>query len=434
MITLYFQTEPIDGIYLPNSLPIHLRNLESFYQNLFKSVKPFFITEMCDYFNIYYKRTTKLTYQNEIAYYHIEISSPEQALIYRNIFEYIDETPLNLIKDINSNLRLLLWFPNEGFSLRQPYFIDIIDYCCKDIGIPAHKVYLVFGDLNIKDNFKKYRKKNQYAGFNVYGMASYESTYNFEIDELIKQKKGPLLQDKFEKNWGIDRNKIFIFKNANPRPHRIYFASELYQRNLLDYSFYSWINRYYKPSIASIISELSIYTDCDTTLEKLNKSFIEFLNGGPYIIDFDSNNINDELNQRILINSHYLDSYFSFVTETIYEDISFDNVLFITEKIYQPIINYHPFIVAGPLNLLEYLKSCGYATFPELFDESYDREKDIKKRSQIILNNIANWCKNPKLEVYFSNEVRDKLIHNKNLFFTNKGKNDWIKVFNWLKQ
>ena len=432
MITLYYQNGIIGGKWFPNSVPYHLRNRPAYKQNLFKGVKPKFITEMCDYLNLPYKQVSAEDYQGELAYYHIEIDWIDQAFVYQNVFEYIDEQPLNLLKDINSNLRLLLWFPNEGFSLDMPRFMDLIDFCCKDLGIPSKKVYLVFGDRNIKDNFEKQKSKHGWRRINVYGMSSFETTYNFEIDIMSNLGHNLITEKEFNNNWNKPKAKTFIFKNANPRPQRLYFAAELHHRDLLRHSYFSWLNRYFVPNPHQNDQAIENYVDFPKRKKKLHKSLINFLKGAPYIIDYDANEINLELNQRILINEQYNNSYFSFVTETTYEDASFEDVLFITEKLYQPIVNYHPFIVASQINTLEYLKDCGYATFPELFDESYDKEINIRKRTQIILNNIENWCKNPNLDVYFSNTVKDKLIHNRNLFFERKGTDEWSKVFEWL--
>lgn len=432
MITLYYQSGMSGGKWIPNSVPLHLRTREAVKKNLFQSVKPKFITEMCEYLDIEYNIVTPETYNGQLAYYHIEIDWIDQAFVYRNVFEHIDDQPLKLIKDPKSSLRLLLWFPNEGFSLSMPRFMDLIDFCCKDMEIPEHKVYFVFGDRNITENFKKYKKKKGYLNFNVYGMSSFESTYNLEIDKMVADGNLLLVQKDLEDNWNKPRKKTFIFKNANPRPQRLYFAAELYKKDLLKNSYYSWINRYFIPDADKSRYHLEQYVDKPDRLNQLHSSLIEFLKGAPYILDYDNTTINDRFNQRVLINEQYTDSYFSFVTETTYEDASFEDVLFITEKLYQPIVNYHPFVVASQINTLEYLKDCGYATFPELFDESYDKEVDIRKRTQIILRNIEEWCKNPKLDVYFSNTVKDKLIHNRNLFFERKGRDEWIDVFDWL--
>lgn len=427
MITLYHQTGVVGGKWIPNSVPKLFRDRASYKQNVYKSVKPKFITEICDYLDIPYRQVSGEDYKGEDAFYHIEIDWIDQAFVYRNVFEFIDKPVKKLLRNPDSKLKLLLWFPNEGFTLDMPRFIEIIDFCVKDLGFPPNKVFLVFGDLNIKANFEYHRKKRGLAPINVYGMDSFESTYCKEIDILSKDGVELITQEEFDENWNKPREKTFIFKNANPRPQRLYFAAELHNRKLLDKAYYSWLNRYFTPPADE--NPLVKYLEDESRLKPLLESLKDFLSGAPYIIDFDGQQIEEWLNQRVLINDQFLNSYFSFVTETTYETVSNENVLFITEKTYQPIVNYHPFITASQINTLEYLKQNGYATFPELFDESYDKEPDVKKRSSIILNSIQNFNK----DIYFSNEIKNKLIHNRNLFFERQGKQHWIDVFNWLE-
>jgi hypothetical protein len=242
-------------------------------------------------------------------------------------------------------------------------------------------------------------------------------------------------EDQFNNNKNLNRPKRFIFKNANPRDHRLYFASELFRRNLLEKSYFSWINRYHKPSISmDIVNKFNL----DSSIS--NDIFLkmqEFLDGSPYILDFDANTIHEWLNQRLLIPEHYLNSYFTFVTETTFEDCSIENVLFVTEKIYQPIVQYHPFIVSAGTGFLDHMRRYGYETFPELFDESYDQEPNLKLRTKIIIDNIERVCNMPAEElheIYYSDNFQNKLVKNRTLFLRSRGRKKWEQAIKWLTQ
>ena len=428
MLTLFYQT----STNIPNSLPLHLRSTEM--RDSYKSVVPFFITEVCSYLKIPINQVTKDSWQGQKAYYHIEISWIDQAMIYQNVFENIDIDVLEIIKDKQSNLRLLLWFPNEGFSLSMPRFIDIIDFCIKDLQIPPEKVYFVFGDINIKQNYKLWKNKLGLSEINVYGFDSFESSYSNECRMISRSNfvNSFISENQYIENIGRERSKRFIFKNANPRPHRIYFATELKYRNLLHHSYFSWLNRYHIPTPSSdIIKSFNI----NNNPHELFNTMVDFLHGAPYILDYSADNISEWLNQRILIPEHFLNSYFSFVTETTYEDCFNENVLFVTEKTYQPIIQYHPFIVAASVGFLEYMRNHGYKTFPELFDESYDNEPDKRVRTKLIIDNIEKVSKMPieqLHEIYYDKSFQEKLVHNRNLFVTLQGKQKWEGAIEWL--
>ena len=122
----------------------------------------------------------------------------------------------------------------------------------------------------------------------------------------------------------------------------------------------------------------------------------------------------------------YDDTVFSFVTETSIDN----NVLFLTEKIYKPIMYGHPFVVLGNPGTLEYLQSKGYQTFPELFDESYDTTQNSAER----LNKIIEICNTVDVQNY-TPSVLNKLKHNQELFFSRKNSLEELqKLGNFLSQ
>jgi hypothetical protein len=95
----------------------------------------------------------------------------------------------------------------------------------------------------------------------------------------------------------------------------------------------------------------------------------------------------------------YQSSLISLVTETNYEE----PIIFNTEKIFKPISYRHPFIMVGPARTLEYLKSLGYKTFNEFWDESYDFIEDPVSRMTAIVNlcaKINNMSEEEKKELF----------------------------------
>jgi hypothetical protein len=58
------------------------------------------------------------------------------------------------------------------------------------------------------------------------------------------------------------------------------------------------------------------------------------------------------------------------------------------EKSYKAIASHHPFLLASTQGNLAYLRSQGFETYPELWDESYDDEPDdsrcIEKIAQVL--------------------------------------------------
>lgn len=106
----------------------------------------------------------------------------------------------------------------------------------------------------------------------------------------------------------------------------------------------------------------------------------------------------------------YNDTCFSLVLESVtkWEGC----VPFLTEKIYKPIRHCQPYMVVGAPGILKHLKSQGFETFDNLFDESYDNVGDFDTKLNIIIDNIKKFNKQP-----FDQITLEKGLHNQQLFY-----------------
>jgi hypothetical protein len=86
--------------------------------------------------------------------------------------------------------------------------------------------------------------------------------------------------------------------------------------------------------------------------------------------------------------------------------------LFLTEKTYKPIAFKHPFMLMSGLGALAYLKSQGFETFDNIFNESYDTTDVFQDKLDIVINNIINFAGAP-----FDQETIRRTEHNYNLFY-----------------
>ena len=80
----------------------------------------------------------------------------------------------------------------------------------------------------------------------------------------------------------------------------------------------------------------------------------------------------------------YIDTVCSIVSETNDNDYE----VFMTEKIWKPIIAQHVFVVHGNHLYLQRLREMGFKTFGNYFDEGYDLEQDPNKRIDKIVTLI----------------------------------------------
>lgn len=110
------------------------------------------------------------------------------------------------------------------------------------------------------------------------------------------------------------------------------------------------------------------------------------------------------------IDSYYQNSLISVVTETNITHI------FNTEKIFKPMVHRQPFIVVGPYKTLENLRSMGYKTFSEFWDESYDDIKDPTERLIKVVElckEISEWDEQKKKSFFYKSMIHT--THNYNL-------------------
>jgi hypothetical protein len=87
--------------------------------------------------------------------------------------------------------------------------------------------------------------------------------------------------------------------------------------------------------------------------------------------------------------------------------------LFLTEKSYKPLAAQHPILSVATPGTVASIRSQGFETFPELFDESYDTITDWKQRVQKIISIVSEFDTNSVNQP----SVLQKLQHNQNRFF-----------------
>jgi hypothetical protein len=116
----------------------------------------------------------------------------------------------------------------------------------------------------------------------------------------------------------------------------------------------------------------------------------------------------------------YTDTWFSLVTETIYDYPH----TFRTEKIWKPVLMAHPFVVAANRGYLQDLQAAGFQTFHTLIDESYDNIQDPVSRMQAILSEMKRIAILPieQKKLLWTN-LNKIAQHNQKLFFSKEWTN-----------
>jgi hypothetical protein len=133
--------------------------------------------------------------------------------------------------------------------------------------------------------------------------------------------------------------------------------------------------------------------------------------------------------------SHYsadfdIEDYEATDVEVVLETLFDDSRLHLTEKSLRPIACAQPFILAGTHGSLEYLRSYGFKTFADVWDESYDLVEDPQLRMYAIvdlMNQITNWGSTREKKMA---QARNIAEYNQRHFFS---KDFWDQVISELK-
>ena len=374
------------------------------------------------------RQSLELTDKNTNSYYPISTSAPEIAFgeTGPGFIEFISPLALTRLQDPQDQLKLLINFPWEGFDLnfKKHLVIKYVNLLISKYNINGNKIFFLFGDVNVKKTLELTSTKFKIPKSNILGVNLFEGVAFADFNSL---NFSPPLE------VNLNRKKKFLCKNGVARPCRMYLAGAFHNKNLLDKFYFSWLNHTKWDYNELIELHFSQYNNGKINKEFLN-SFLELMKNEPYILDITSEQATDRNNQIYNNTKLYRDSYASLVTETVV-DTGNKGVLFISEKTYQPIYNLHPFLNVGGPGILKLLKKDGYATFPELFDESYDEITNCSTRIQKVITEVEKFCNiDSKVldNIYSSKTFQDKLIHNFTIFKDRRSKEEIKKVFKWL--
>lgn len=398
--------------------------------DLSKEISPFF-----DYINRYREFITDSGYEFDNQDISLCNNSANNQIyvfdLMRSVFKNcVYKLPKSAIDRLKTYcIPILFYFPSEGFDFETYFWIDHVQKQLTELGLEKNLKFLMFGtgdgmqqfyDLHIKKYSCQQTKIQSEFGNNFFELSHRSKVTKcfgvnfFEYFQHLKLEKSRYFEKKYQKrflNPILDTdNKIkdFVCLNRNLRFHRLALVSELKRNKLMHSSHVTLIGgqEMLTPGKSECWkAEEYILKDNEKTF--YFKKFIE------NYVPIKSRFIPDDASHNNIFFpplQYYTESFYSLVTET---EVS-EKTLFLTEKTAKPISLYHPFLILGNPFTLKYLRSLGYETFPEFFDESYDEETNLNKRFNMIIEQVIkfkNLKPTEKSEKHKS--VIDKLIHNR---------------------
>lgn len=344
----------------------------------------------------------------------------------RELFEYSFNLHYNRFNDnvsiidtISYNCKSLIHNPNFYIYIEYTWegqfdfsFFHKLYYDLNVNKIPADKVIFVSNTQNIIKLHIEYltdfpkNKKIKFTHFNQCllgkGIDASEPTNTFlDKEYLISNKK---------------RKKKALILNRRLRFHRLIILSALAADGLLDNTLSSFdLKMQFELNFIELLLEWRKQNKLIT-----DELFVKKICSGFKIINtikkntLDYEDLNNVIGLGYETKNLYEDTYFSVVTETLFDE----NEMFVSEKTYKPILHFHPFVIVGSPHTLNYLKSYGFKTFNKWWDESYDEIENTNDRMLAVYDTIQTLIKKSDEEwLSMYSEMQDILIHNNKVLF-----------------
>jgi len=377
--------------------PHHLREWLEINEELPYPFKYFSILPFCGYVKYYEVKEIP----DSINYLYI-INISNVTYFYKNSEIGFNNVSQRVIQDVkNRKAKIILLLASEGTSCTQgcEYDLNIIQKWVEQAELPGDMVYYINGNLISQEKAQQHN-----VSFKVEGLSSFE-TWNYETSPGLRWNRDDNMKNIVEFKPD-SANCLYLNLNRIPRQHRVLFLAELTNKNLLNRGLNSWNLRIAPNLLTSLEMFKHVIRLYD---ENVVDAAVHLFNNPVYILDTDTGpNLALNLNKSL-----YEKTFVSIISETLIDN----NSVFLSEKIWKPIITGHPFMVIGSNGLLKKLKEFGYKTFDRWFDESYDNTGTLKEKFAVILNNLKKY-ENMSIEELqrVRLEMHETCMHNKNLF------------------
>lgn len=320
-------------------------------------------------------------------------------------------------------IKFIINYSHEPFL--DTWFIEEFEKIIIHMGLSMDMFYFFVGTSNLYDLLPDMKKYNFY----------FEDAIIISTAVKIKNLKfQPNFTLGYKTEWINEseinniRSKYFVCLNRNShKPFRYTFGCFLESKNMWDKIYASFLKK-----SDNRVLYLTGIEDFDLSIKNAEESFMSKIP-----IEVDTHNSEDKESFEVakaFKKEIYLNSYIYIVTET-----NFENDIFLTEKICNPMAVLQPFIIFGAYGYLKYLQLLGFKTFNGFIDESYDDIKnnqqryikvcsEIERISNLPIDELHNWYISIK-DILINNrnhllEFADKIIFKDNL---EKIQKKWIK-------
>lgn len=337
-----------------------------------------------------------------VKYFYVEVHSAGSIYVIPSILSDLQKDMLRY-----KDLHLIIANSHEAFhSIVEPIYQVVI----LGMGVEESQVTLISESADIKNHINYVSNQLGCRPINAYWSLIFQKWVSDYIPlQLSEGKLFNTLELKYYE-------KKFLNFNRRWRIHRPAFVAFLKLKGLLDKGYVSLGECDFRRSFSSVWNELLTRHSSGELNELLVQNREEILQLPPLYLDTEDLTINQvELSRNT--DYYYSNTYFSVVSETNYYTYpGAENGRFLSEKVFKPMAEKHPFILISVPNCLPLLRDLGYRTFFPWINEDYDSEYDDDTRMLMILKEIERLSNFNQIQLEeFLNNVREICDHNQKI-------------------
>jgi hypothetical protein len=346
---------------------------------------------------------------NSIRIYEVDIDGINPSDTNYFIFNWETGTPLNLVKNTNTNsfydlirklnsygFYFIADFTTEATHINYSYNIDLLNKLA-ELGVDLDNKFI----LAQNDSYNPYMHKIQYGSHRI------NKTYfpHFLIST-------PLYLSKYVDDYNsVSADVDFLCLNRRMSLHKLELLSKLWERGLLDSTNFTWVNNNFNLKLVKhkfpIIDYLNIDVDNFKSIQLDND------------IHYGSELANMDEFLYTINPLWYHKSRVNIISETSV----IQNIIHITEKTFKAIYLEKPFVIYADKGYLSFLRELGFKTFNSIVNENYDdmNAGDVKMNSLIDaavelskvyntdeVKSICKWNKSILIDINHSKNIVEK--------------------------
>jgi hypothetical protein len=275
----------------------------------------------------------------------------------------------------------------------------------------------------VPDKMKMLHKKHDLEQYNF--QFGRKNIYDKSL--LIHSEQRSTNLEKYRNNWFIP---VYFWSHAIISLDWFRFARYVVQKKKVTKTFLiynrAWSGtREYRLKLLDLLLGLGLETQCQASVNPIEPELgIHYTKHTFKNLCWRPTQVLENFFPLNTAQSHFsadfdIEDYETTDIEVVLETLFDDDRLQLTEKSLRPIACAQPFILAGTHGSLEYLRSYGFKTFGDIWDESYDLVEDPEERLTRIadlMQHIANWT--PEQRTSKIAEAQAIADYNRQLFFS----------------